>query len=87
MAAWSPYQNVREGVAYPPTLVIAGANDPRCPAWHAPKHVARLQEVGAPALLRVWADAGHLGMDADTTVAKHAEWLGFVLGHLGLLSR
>ena len=32
--------------AYPPTLVVAGANDMRCPAWHARKLVARLQADG-----------------------------------------
>jgi prolyl oligopeptidase len=85
LAAWSPYQNVRDDVTYPPTLVVAGANDPRCPAWHARKHVARLREAGGgPVLLRVWEDSGHLGMDTGEQLDKHAEWLGFVLEHLGL---
>jgi prolyl oligopeptidase len=85
LAAWSPYQNVRDDVAYPPTLVVIGANDARCPAWHARKHVARLREAqGGPALLRVWEDSGHLDMDADAAVDKAAEWLSFVLDRLGL---
>jgi prolyl oligopeptidase len=85
LAAWSPYQNVRDDVAYPPTLVACGANDPRCPAWHGRKHVARLREAGGgPALLRVWEDSGHLGMDADASREKHAEWLSFVLQRLGM---
>jgi prolyl oligopeptidase len=85
LAAWSPYQNVRDDVAYPPTLVVAGANDARCPAWHARKHVARLREAGGgPVLLRVWEDSGHLNMDADAAVEKAAEWLSFVLERLGL---
>ncbi len=85
LASWSPYQNVRDEVTYPPTLVVAGANDPRCPVWHVRKHVARLREAeGGPALLRVWEDSGHLGFDADVALDKHAEWLSFVLSHLGL---
>jgi prolyl oligopeptidase len=88
LAAYSPFHNVQDGVAYPPTLVICGANDPRCPAWHGRKHVARLQEASSsagPALLRVWEDSGHLGLDATTQIEKHAEWLGFVLERVGLL--
>lgn len=85
LAAWSPFHNVRDDVAYPPTLVVIGANDARCPAWHARKHVARLREAGGgPVLLRVWEDSGHLNMDVDAAVDKHAEWLAFVLERLGL---
>ena len=41
LRAYSPYHNVEPGRVYPPTLVVAGANDMRCPAWHARKLVAR----------------------------------------------
>ena len=66
LRAYSPYHNVRAGDLYPPTLVVAGANDMRCPAWHARKLVARLQADGAggPFLLRV------IGRRAP----QHAAW-------------
>ena len=41
LAAYSPYHNAREA-SYPSTLVWTGANDVRCPPWHARKFAARL---------------------------------------------
>ncbi len=60
--AWSPYQNVRDGVAYPALLLDCGSNDPRCPPWHSRKFAARIQQASTgdhATLLRVRADAGH----------------------------
>jgi prolyl oligopeptidase len=78
LRAYSPYHNIRAGVLYPPTLVIAGANDMRCPAWHARKFVARLQEVadGGPFVLRVMG-GGHLSTRRGADLV--AEWQGFLL--------
>jgi len=83
LAAYSPCHNVRPGVTYPPTLVVAGANDMRCPAWHARKFVARLQAeaTGGPFLLRVLG-GGHLSTRRGADLV--AEWQGFLLGALGL---
>ena len=46
-------------IRYPPTLVVAGANDMRCPAWHARKFVARLQDdaLGRPFCYGSWEAA------------------------------
>ena len=81
LRAYSPYHNVRPGVVYPPTLVVAGANDMRCPAWHARKLVARLQAEGSggPFVLRV-TGGGHLSTRRGAELV--AEWQGFVLRHL-----
>ena len=46
LRAYSPYHNIEPGRAYPPTLVVAGANDMRCPAWHARKLVAGVRRMG-----------------------------------------
>jgi prolyl oligopeptidase len=83
LRAYSPYHNVRPGITYPPTLVVAGANDMRCPAWHARKLVARLQAeaAGGPFLLRV-AGGGHLSTRRGVDLV--AEWQGFLLRALGL---
>jgi prolyl oligopeptidase len=62
--AYSPYHRVRDGVAYPPVLMLAGENDPRVDSWHSKKMIARLQAAdagGAPILLRTSAAAGHGG--------------------------
>jgi prolyl oligopeptidase len=84
LRTYSPYHNVRPGAAYPPTLVVAGANDMRCPAWHARKLVARLQAEGegGPFVLRVMG-GGHLSTRRGPELV--AEWQGFLLRHLGLL--
>ena len=34
LRAYSPYHNVRDGVAYPATLFLTGANDPRVDPMH-----------------------------------------------------
>ena len=83
LRAYSPYHNIRLGTVYPPTLVVAGANDMRCPAWHARKLVARLQADGAggPFVLRVLG-GGHLSTRRGPDLV--AEWQGFLLRFLGL---
>jgi prolyl oligopeptidase len=85
LRAYSPYHNVRPGRVYPPTLVVAGANDMRCPAWHARKLVARLQAEaeGGPFVLRVMG-GGHLSTRRGADLV--AEWQGFLLRHLGVVA-
>jgi prolyl oligopeptidase len=61
---YSPYHNVRDGVAYPPTLVMTADTDDRVAPGMAKKFAARLQEAvrnttGGPILLRVETRAGH----------------------------
>jgi prolyl oligopeptidase len=83
LAAYSPLQNIRDGVEYPATLVVCGDHDVRCPAWHGRTFVARLQEATGstrPVLLRVARDSGHASAPAVTT----PEWLGFLMSELGL---
>ncbi len=85
--AWSPYQNIKDGIAYPAVLIDSGMNDPRCPAWHGRKFVARLQEATTsdrPILLRVRAGAGHGAVGAAAHVEQEAEVLSFFADQLGL---
>lgn len=63
IAAYSPYDNVREQ-AYPPILAITGLTDPRVTYWEPAKWVARLRALRTddnPVLFRVNMDAGHAG--------------------------
>jgi prolyl oligopeptidase len=60
--AMDAYQHIKDGTAYPATLVTTGINDPRVPSWEPSKYAARLQAAsnsGRPVLLRVDFDAGH----------------------------
>ncbi|MFB4263531.1 prolyl oligopeptidase family serine peptidase [Nonomuraea sp. GTA35] len=88
LMAYSPYHHVRPGTPYPAILLDAGANDPRCPAWHSRKFAARAQAATTsphPVLLRVWPGAGHGGTAWTTIVEQQAYWLAFVMRELDLV--
>jgi prolyl oligopeptidase len=68
LLAYSPYHNVRKGVAYPPTMVLTGDHDDRVFPGHSFKFAAALQAAqagDAPVLIRVETRAGH-GMGKPT---------------------
>jgi prolyl oligopeptidase len=59
---YSPYHHVREGVAYPATMIISGDADGKCNPLHARKMTARLQAANAserPILLDYSQFRGH----------------------------
>ena len=69
MRAYSPYHNVRDGIAYPAVLFMTGANDPRVDPMQSRKMTARLQAAnqgGGPILLRTSRNTGHGGGTALT---------------------
>jgi prolyl oligopeptidase len=43
LARYSPYHQVRDGVAYPATMIVSGDADQNCNSLHARKMTARLQ--------------------------------------------
>jgi prolyl oligopeptidase len=62
LRGYSPYHNVREGVAYPATMIVSGDADTNCNALHARKMIARLQACnvsGTPILLDYSPHRGH----------------------------
>ncbi|MGR6920639.1 prolyl oligopeptidase family serine peptidase [[Actinomadura] parvosata] len=88
LMSYSPYHHIEPGTPYPAILLDAGANDPRCPAWHARKFAARTQSATTsphPVLLRVWEGAGHGGANWSTIVQQQTYWLAFVMRELGLV--
>jgi prolyl oligopeptidase len=89
LATFSPYQLVRDGVAYPAVYLDVGDTDPRCPAWHGRKFAARLQEATSsdrPILLRVWDNVGHGWATAkDIAVSQDTGVLAFLLSELGMV--
>jgi prolyl oligopeptidase len=86
--AYSPYHHVQSGVAYPATLFLTGANDPRVDPFHSRKMVARLQTAGAagaPHLLRVSGDTGHgIGTPLDAEIEEYTDVYGFLFRELGV---
>jgi prolyl oligopeptidase len=62
--AYSPYHNLKPGVAYPPTLVTTADTDDRVVPSHSFKFTAALQHAqasSAPVLIRIETKAGHGG--------------------------
>ncbi|AZZ51224.1 S9 family peptidase [Rathayibacter festucae] len=84
MKSYSPYENVREGVRYPRILATTSLNDTRVLYVEPAKWVARLREVGAPALLKIEMTAGHGGVSGRyerwREVAFEYAWILDVLG-------
>ncbi|QCQ18072.1 S9 family peptidase [Microbacterium sp. RG1] len=84
MKTYSPYENVREGVAYPRILAVTSFNDTRVLYVEPAKWVARLREVGADALLKCEMVAGHGGVSGRYNAwrerAYEQAWMLDVLG-------
>ena len=88
--AYSPYRNVRDGVAYPAVLLAAGDNDGRVAPYESRKMAARLQAASAssrPILLRTEAAAGHgIGTALSTRIEEESDVYGFLVDQLGMSS-
>jgi prolyl oligopeptidase len=86
--AMDAYQHIKDGTAYPATLITTGINDPRVPAWEPSKYAARLQAAnkgGRPVLLRVDFDAGHgIGSTKLQRDEEFADKLAFLFWQFGL---
>jgi len=57
--SYSPYQNLRAGIHYPPILIMTSTEDNQVGPGQARKFAARLEEVGAKPLLIEEAEGGH----------------------------
>jgi prolyl oligopeptidase len=89
--AYSPYHNVIDGTAYPATLMLTGANDPRVDPLQSRKMTARLQAATsseAPILLRTSDDSGHgLTSSLDERIAQLTDAYAFIFDQLGVEPR
>jgi len=83
--AYSPYHNLRPGLAYPPTLVTTADTDDRVVPGHSFKFAARLQAVQAgknPVLIRIDTKAGHGGgKPTSKLIEECADEIAFALHH------
>ncbi|HEY2558139.1 MAG TPA: prolyl oligopeptidase family serine peptidase [Caldimonas sp.] len=79
--------HVRDGVAYPATLLVHGINDPRVPVWESFKMAARLQAAtssGKPVLLRLDYAGGHgIGSTKSQRQEQYADIWTFMLWQFG----
>jgi prolyl oligopeptidase len=61
MSKWSPYQNLRQGVAYPPVFYYTSTKDDRVHPAHARKAAARLKALGRDYYYYENMEGGHGG--------------------------
>lgn len=84
--AYSPYHNVRQGTAYPATLITTADHDDRVVPIHSFKFAAALQEAQAgdgPILLRIENRAGHgAGTPVRKRLAQAVDELTFLVENL-----
>jgi prolyl oligopeptidase len=84
---YSPYHNVKDGTAYPATLVTTADTDDRVAPGLAKKFAARLQEANAgdnPILIRVETKAGHgAGKPISKQIDEQADIYAFLFWRLG----
>ncbi|WP_208103861.1 prolyl oligopeptidase family serine peptidase [Flagellimonas ochracea] len=87
LKGYSPVHNVKEGVAYPATLVTTGDHDDRVVPAHSFKFAAELQAkqaVSNPTLIRIETKAGHgAGTPVSKTIEQYADIFGFTLFNMG----
>jgi dienelactone hydrolase len=74
----SPITHVEQVRA--PVLVVAGANDPRCPIRQIENYLARLEELGRPHEVYRF-DAGHGSLVIEETIRQVETALSFALRH------
>ena len=90
MLRYSPVQNVKSHVAYPPILVTTGDHDDRVFPAHSFKFTAAMQHAdpdGNPILLRVETRAGHgSGKPTAKQIDEMADIYAFIRNAMGLTS-
>jgi prolyl oligopeptidase len=88
LLAYSPYHNLKEGTAYPPTLVTTADHDDRVFPAHSFKFAAALQNAqtgGAPTLIRIETRAGHgAGKPTSKAIEEVADRWAFLVQSLDL---
>jgi prolyl oligopeptidase len=86
--AYSPYHGIKKGTAYPASLFLTGANDPRVDPMQSRKFVAALQAANGaktPVLLRTNAKAGHgLDMALSERIEESVDVYAFLFNELGV---
>lgn len=85
---YSPLHNIKDGVAYPATLVLTADHDDRVVPAHSFKFGATLQEHqkgDAPVLIRIETNAGHgSGKPIQKILETECDIYSFVMKNLGM---
>ena len=85
---YSPLHNIREGVAYPATLVMTADHDDRVVPAHSFKFAATMQHCQAgeaPVLIRIESKAGHgAGKPTSKRIDEAADMYAFLFQNVGV---
>ncbi len=85
--AYSPLQNLRKGVCYPPTIITTSTDDDRVVPSNAYKFAATMQRDQAcdnPILLHVAMATSHIYMPTDKLLRHDADNWGFIGTQIGM---
>jgi prolyl oligopeptidase len=86
--AYSPYQHVRDGTAYPAIFMATGETDGRVNPAHSRKMIARLQAATSsanPIFLSINSHAGHgIGSALSIRVNQQADFNAFLFDQMGM---
>jgi prolyl oligopeptidase len=86
LLGYSPVHNVKEGVAYPATIITTGDHDDRVVPAHSFKFAAHLQskQTGSnPVIIRIETMAGHgAGTPVSKQIEQTADIFGFTLWNM-----
>ena len=83
LSKYSPYQNIRKGVKYPPIFLYLSTKDDRVHPGHARKYAARLEEFGNKVYYHEYIEGGHsVGADHAEDAVRAAMLHGFLLREL-----
>jgi prolyl oligopeptidase len=84
LSRYSPYQNIRPGVKYPPILFYNSTKDDRVHPGHARKMAARLQGYGNRVYYHEYMEGGHaVGADRKEDAYRAALLIAFLNRELG----
>ena len=85
---YSPYHNLKQGTAYPATMVMTADHDDRVVPYHSFKFAARLQEYNSsdnPTIIRIEHKAGHgAGKPTSKKIEDARDIIAFLAEHTGL---
>ena len=85
--AYSPLQNIKEGVCYPPTIITTADHDDRVVPSHSYKFAAALQHAQKcdnPVLIHIATNTSHGYMPTDKRIAQTADVWAFQAWNLGI---
>jgi prolyl oligopeptidase len=84
MSRYSPYQNVRRGIHYPPVFFYSSTKDDRVHPGHARKMAAKLKAYGNRVYFHEYLEGGHsVGADRSEDAVRAALLWAFLTREIG----